>query len=421
MDAVILCAGKGTRLKPLTENKPKPLLPIGGKPIVEHIIKKIENKVDNIYLIVKYKKEELIKYVEQYNKINNTNKLKYIEQEIIDGTGNAVLTAKNHINDDFLVINGDILFEDNLEQIIPYKNAMALTTVNNPENFGVVVVDKNNNIIELQEKPQNPKSNLINGGIYKFEKSIFKLLEQLELSERGEIELTDAISKLIEKSSIKGIKLNGYWNDIGKPWDLLDGNKQLLSNIKKEIKGEIKSGVVIEGNVVIEEGAIIKPNTVIEGPVIIKSGAVVGPLAYIRPNTVLMENTVIGNSSEVKGSIIMKNSKIPHLSYVGDSIIGENCNIACNTITANLRFDDKPVMVNIKGKKVKSVRKLGVIMGDNVKTGIQVSFMPGVKIGSNCWIGANCLINEDIQLNSFVYKKDELIIKEKLENLENKE
>ena len=95
---------------------------------------------------------------------------------------------------------------------------------------------------------------------------------------------------------------------------------------------------------------------------------------------------------------------------MGDSIIGENCNIACNTITANLRFDDKPVKVNIKGKIVKSVRKLGVIMGDNVKTGVQVSFMPGVKIGSNCWIGANCLIDRDVQSNSFVYKKEEKVI-----------
>ncbi|MDK2987428.1 MAG: UDP-N-acetylglucosamine diphosphorylase / glucose-phosphate thymidylyltransferase [Methanothermococcus sp.] len=169
--------------------------------------------------------------------------------------------------------------------------------------------------------------------------------------------------------------------------------------------------MVVEGNVIIEEGATVKANSVIEGPAIIKKGAIVGPLAYIRPNTVLMENTFVGNSSEVKGSIIMKNTKIPHLSYVGDSIIGENCNFGCNTITANLRFDDKPVKVNIKGDKVESVRKLGVVMGDNVKTGVQVSFMPGVKVGSNCWIGANCLIGEDVERGAFVYKKEEKVVK----------
>ncbi len=415
MDAVILCAGKGTRLMPLTENRPKPMIPIAGRPILEHIINKIEDFVDNIYLIVKYKKETIV------NHFKNHSKITFIEQKEIDGTGYAVLMAKDYINDDFLVINGDIIFDDDLKDIVNYKNAVALTEVDNPENFGVVVLDDENNIIELQEKPKNPKSNLINAGIYKFEKNIFDILENLKPSDRGEVELTDAIKELINKKNIyskntsgkvKGIKLNGYWNDIGRPWDLLDANKHLLKDIKTCIRGKIGKNVVIEGNVIIEEGVVIKHNTVIEGPVIIKSGAIIGPLAYIRPNTVLMENTGVGNSSEVKGSIIMKNTKIPHLSYVGDSIIGENCNIACNTITANLRFDNKPVKVNIKGEIVKSVRKLGVIMGDNVKTGVQVSFMPGVKIGSNCWIGANCLIDKDVEPNSFIYKKEEKIIKE---------
>ena len=135
MDAVILCAGKGTRLMPLTENRPKPMIPIAGKPILEHIIGKIEDFVDNIYLIVKYKKEIII------NHFKNHPKITFIEQKEIDGTGYAVLMAKNHINDDFLVINGDVIFDDDLKDIMHYKNAMALTEVDNPENFGVVVLD----------------------------------------------------------------------------------------------------------------------------------------------------------------------------------------------------------------------------------------------------------------------------------------
>lgn len=405
MDAVILCAGNGTRLMPLTENRPKPMIPIAGKPILEWIVEKIEDFVDNIYLIVKYKKEMIIRYFE------GNRKIKFIEQKGFDGTGYAVLMAKDFIDNDFLVLNGDVIFEDDLKDFIKYKNAMALKEVENPKNFGVVVVDDENNITEFQEKPNNPKSNLINAGIYKFEPEIFEILKDIKPSERGEVELTDAIKELVKDKKIKGIKLNGYWNDIGRPWDILNANTYFLKDIKTNIKGEIGKNVVVEGNVIIEEGATVKANSVIEGPAIIKKGAIVGPLAYIRPNTVLMENTFVGNSSEVKGSIIMKNTKIPHLSYVGDSIIGENCNFGCNTITANLRFDDKPVKVNIKGDKVESVRKLGVVMGDNVKTGVQVSFMPGVKVGSNCWIGANCLIGEDVERGAFVYKKEEKVVK----------
>ncbi|XRO75137.1 bifunctional UDP-N-acetylglucosamine diphosphorylase/glucosamine-1-phosphate N-acetyltransferase GlmU [Methanocaldococcus sp. 28A] len=410
MDAIILCAGKGERLRPLTENRPKPMIPIAGKPILQHIIEKVEDLVDNIYIVVKYKKEKIIDYFK-----DNPN-IKFLEQGEIDGTGEAVLTAKDFVSDEFLVINGDIIFEDDLRRFLKYKYAIAVKETKNPENFGVVVLDDENNIIELQEKPKNPKSNLINAGIYKFDKKIFDLIEKTEISEREEREITDAIKQIIKEENVKGIKLNGYWNDIGRPWDVLEANKHILNKINTEVKGKIEENVVIKGNVVIEEGAVIKANSVIEGPAIIKKGSIVGPLAYIRPYTVLMENTFVGNSSEVKASIIMKNTKIPHLSYVGDSIIGENCNFGCNTITANLRFDNKPVKVNIKGKRVKSVRKLGVIMGDNVKTGIQVSFMPGVKVGSNCWIGASCLIDRDIESNTFVYKKDELIFKKLKEN-----
>ncbi|ACX73127.1 Nucleotidyl transferase [Methanocaldococcus vulcanius M7] len=409
MDALILCAGKGERLKPLTENRPKPMIPIAGKPILQHIIDKIEDLVDNIYLIVKHKKENIIEHFKDHPKV------KFLEQGKIDGTGEAVLTAKNHIGDEFLVINGDIVFEDTLEQFLKYKYAIAVKEVSDPKNFGVVVLDDKNNVIEIQEKPENPKSNLINAGIYKFDRKIFELIEKTEISKRGERELTDAIKLLIKEENVKGIKLNGYWNDVGRPWDVLEANKYFLDKIKTYISGKVEENVIIKGNVIIEKGAVIKANSVIEGPAIIKKGSIVGPLAYIRPYTVLMENTFVGNSSEIKSSIIMKNTKIPHLSYVGDSIIGENCNFGCNTITANLRFDDKPVKVNIKGKRVESVRKLGVIMGDNVKTGIQVSFMPGVKVGSNCWIGASCLIDRDIESDVFVYKKDELTFK-KLKN-----
>jgi len=405
MDAVILCAGKGTRLLPLTENRPKPMLPVGGKPILEYIIEKVENLVDNIYLVVKYRKDVIIDYFRDHPKV------KFVEQGDIDGTGYALLSARNFLGDEFLVINGDIVFEDRLKEILLHENAMGLVEVENPKEFGVVVLDRESNIVEIEEKPENPKSNLINGGVYKFQSDILDILEDLEPSERGEVELTDAIKELIRERKIKGIKLKGYWNDIGRPWDLLDSNRHILKGIKREIKGEIGENVIIEGNVVVEEDAVIRHNTVIEGPAVIKSGAVVGPLTYIRPYTVLMEDTFVGNSSEIKNSIIMRGTKIPHLSYIGDSIIGENCNFGCNTITANLRFDNKPVKVNIKGRVVESVRKLGVIMGDNVKTGIQVSFMPGVKVGSNSWIGPNLLVDKDVKSNTFIYKIDEKKVK----------
>ncbi|WP_013179635.1 bifunctional sugar-1-phosphate nucleotidylyltransferase/acetyltransferase [Methanococcus voltae] len=432
MDALILCAGKGTRLRPLTDNTPKPMIPIAGKPIVVHLVDKIKDSVNNIYILVGYQKEAIINYFTSNEEYYNYN-IQFIEQIKQLGTGHAVLMLKEYLEsnnaledlNDFLVINGDIVFEDNLndfinEDIDDSKNYMGALRVPNPENFGVILTDNDNNILKIVEKPSKEElpslnSNLVNAGIYRFKKDIFDILKDLKPSLRNEIELPDAIDELILSHKIKAITINGYWDDIGRPWDILKANKELLNNIKPDIRGEIQENVVIRGNVIIEKGAIIRPNTVIEGPAIIKKGADIGPLAHIRPYTILMENTHAGNSSEIKNSLIMEGSKIPHLSYVGDSIVGKNCNFGCNTITANLRFDDKPPKVIIKGVPTPSTRKMGVIMGDNVKTGIQVSFMPGVKVGSNSWIGANTIVDKDIENNTIAFKKQEIeIIKKKI-------
>jgi bifunctional UDP-N-acetylglucosamine pyrophosphorylase/glucosamine-1-phosphate N-acetyltransferase len=122
----------------------------------------------------------------------------------------------------------------------------------------------------------------------------------------------------------------------------------------------------------------------------------------------LGKNVRIGNGVEIKNSIILDDSTIGHLSYVGDSIIGKNCNFGAGTKVANLRFDNKKISMNIKGKKIQSnSRKLGVIMGDNVKTGINVSIMPGISIGENSWIGAHTLVNKDIPSNNILYYSNE--------------
>ncbi|MBP2172663.1 bifunctional sugar-1-phosphate nucleotidylyltransferase/acetyltransferase [Methanococcus voltae] len=431
LDVLILCAGKGTRLRPLTDNTPKPMIPIAGKPIVAHLVDKVKDFVDNIYILVGYQKEAIVEFFNSNEEYKNHG-IHFIEQKEQLGTGHAVLMLKEYLDNkgtyedlnDFLVINGDIVFEDDLnsflnDNIDDSKNYIGALEVSNPENFGVIVTDSNKNILKIVEKPPKEElpslnSNLVNAGIYRFKKDIFDILKDLKPSSRNEIELPDAIDELIKKQQIKAITIKGYWDDIGRPWDVLKASKELLNNIKSDIKGEIQQNVVIVGNVVIEEGAVIRPNTVIEGPSIIKKGADIGPLAHIRPYTVLMENTHAGNSSEIKNTLIMEGSKIPHLSYVGDSVIGKNCNFGCNTITANLRFDDKPPKVNIKGVPTISTRKMGTIMGDNVKTGIQVSFMPGVKVGSNSWIGANSIIDKDVENDTIVFKKQEIeIIKKK--------
>ena len=208
---------------------------------------------------------------------------------------------------------------------------------------------------------------------------------------------------LAKEKDIKIIRSDGYWNDIGTPWDLLDANRDLLDGIKARMEGEVEDCVQIKGEVIVGKNTVIKSGTYIEGPVIIGENCTIGPNSYIRPYTVIGNNCHIGNSSEIKASIIMDGSKIPHFNYVGDSVIGENCNLGAGTKVANLRLDERNIRVNLKGRYVDTGRrKLGVIMGDDVHTGINVSIYPGTMIGRGARIGPGAGVNGKVESGAYI-------------------
>ncbi|MEM3174449.1 MAG: DapH/DapD/GlmU-related protein, partial [Candidatus Bathyarchaeia archaeon] len=236
-------------------------------------------------------------------------------------------------------------------------------------------------------------------GIYVFSTKIFDFIARTEPSQRGEVEITGSIRLAIkegEKISVVEVP-SDKWLDIGRPWDLFDANMRVLKNIKPDILGRVEEGVHIKGPVFIGNDALIRSGSYIEGPVFIGDGCDIGPNCYIRPYTSIGRNVRIGNACEVKGSILMDNVHVGHLSYIGDSIIGENCNLGAGFISANLRFDKKTIRVSVRGEKVDSGRiKIGVIMGDNVMTGVGTLFMPGVTVGCNSWIGPNIVVYRDV-------------------------
>jgi bifunctional UDP-N-acetylglucosamine pyrophosphorylase/glucosamine-1-phosphate N-acetyltransferase len=182
--------------------------------------------------------------------------------------------------------------------------------------------------------------------------------------------------------------------DIGRPWDLLDANEYFLSGLQSVASGEIEPLATLKGSVSVGEGTIIKNGSYIVGPVIIGKNCDIGPNCYIRPGTSIGDNVRIGNAVEIKNSIIMKGTHIGHLSYVGDSIIGERCNFGAGTKVANLRHDGRTIRVTLKGKIMDSGRKkLGTIMGDDVHTGINSMINVGAVIESKAMIGPGELVN----------------------------
>ncbi|MBS7605447.1 MAG: sugar phosphate nucleotidyltransferase [Candidatus Bathyarchaeia archaeon] len=417
MRAVILAAGEGQRLRPLTYTRPKHMIPVGGKPVLEHVINALKaSGIEDILIVVNYMADVIKEYFGDGSKYGV--KIKYVYQEKISGTAGAIFSAREYVNEPFLAINGDTLFSPDAIKLVIDKfceessdAVLAAVRISDPREFGVLKV-KDGELIDIVEKPSKEVTgSLVNAGIYVFPTDIFSYIERTKLSERGELEITESIRLLLsENRRVSVVEISGEsWLDIGRPWDLLEANARILAQIKQSILGDVEEGAHIKGPVFISEGALIRSGSYIEGPVFIGCGSDIGPNCYIRPYTSIGKNVRIGNACEIKNSILMDNVHVGHLSYIGDSIIGENCNLGAGSISANLRFDKKTVKMRVKGEVVDTGRvKLGVIMGDNVLTGVGALFMPGVTIGCNCWIGPNVIVYEDVPSNTILILEQQI-------------
>lgn len=384
MKAVILVAGKGTRMEPLTSDCPKVMLQVANKPILEHILNSgVEAGIDGFVFITGYLEEQIKAYFGDGSKWGVS--IEYVPQKEQLGTANAIGCAKGYVHGAFLVLNGDMLVgKEDLKTLLSRDEEAVICgkEVENPSDFGVLEI-KNNKVVRIIEKPKEPPTNLANAGIYLFRESIFDFIDKTEPSVRKEFEITDSIQMLIDSGAAVGYSsLEGKWIDIGYPWDLLKANEHLLKDLKGSCAGCVEPNATIKGEVAIGKGTLIRNGAYIEGPVVIGENCDIGPNCFIRPSTAIGNHVRIGNAVEIKNTLIMEGTHVGHLSYVGDSVIGRRCNFGAGTKVANLRHDGKNIKVMLKGRVIDSGRrKLGVIMGDDVHTGINTSINVGVIMG----------------------------------------
>lgn len=410
LKAVVLAAGQGVRLKPFTETRPKPLIPIVDRPLLDYTLERLKSVgVSEVLVVGSYMVERLREYLEKQDILN----WRLILQPKPRGTGDALKYVEGLTGEKFILVYGDVLVSKNvLERLVKLLNVRGVSgailgvEVENPWEYGVLKC-KEGELVEIVEKPspRDTPSKLVNGGVYLLSKDIFEVLEDIEPSERGELELTEAINSIVSRGvKFRIVKAESReWFELGKPWDILRISRSILRDLKGEIRGYVEEGVKIVGPVYVGEDAEIKSGAYIVGPTYIGDKARVGPNCYVREYSVIGKSCRVGNAVEIKASILMENAHVGHLSYIGDSVIGESVNLGAGTVTANLRFDDKPVKVSIKGVKTSSgMRKLGAFIGDHVKTGINVSLMPGVKIGSYSTIYPGLTIYEDVPSKSIV-------------------
>jgi UDP-N-acetylglucosamine diphosphorylase / glucose-1-phosphate thymidylyltransferase / UDP-N-acetylgalactosamine diphosphorylase / glucosamine-1-phosphate N-acetyltransferase / galactosamine-1-phosphate N-acetyltransferase len=393
MKAILMAAGKGTRMMPLTEERPKPILKIANKPILSYNLDALHGLVDEVLIVVGYKKEKII---EEFGNSYRGIKITYVIQKDVCGTGNAVLQCESFIKGNFFVMNGDDIFsKEDIKKCMKHKYALIGQEVSDPEKYGVFKL--NEGCLDcIVEKPKKFVSNLANAGCYKVDDSIFEILKKVKKSSRGEYEFVDAITELAKKEKVTCVKTN-KWIAVGYPWHILKANEFFLEKIKDERKGKIEKGVNLKGKVSIGKGTKILSGVYVEGNVIIGDDCKIGPNCYIRGSTSIGDNCHIGQAVEIKNSVIEDNTNIAHLSYVGDSVIGQNVNFGAGTKIANLRHDNKNIKTFINGNLIDTCRrKFGAVVGDNVHTGIDTSIYPGRKIFANKITLPNETIKKDV-------------------------
>ncbi|MUW13431.1 NTP transferase domain-containing protein [Halorubrum sp. CBA1125] len=393
MYGVVLAAGRGTRMRPLTDRRPKPLLPVGDRSLLERVFDTAVDIVDEFVVVVGYRGEAIREAIgDSYR----DRRVSYVRQDEARGTAHAVAQAAPVVDDDFLVLNGDVVVDASLPRALAEAEgtAVAATEVPDPRAYGVLSTTVDGTLAEIVEKPADPPTNLANVGCYAFEPSVFEYIEQTPESERGEYEITTTIELLLDDGyRIDVAAYDGTWLDVGRPWELLAANELALSELgdptgdattaREPVDGTVEEDVHLHGPVVVETGARIRSGAYIEGPALIREGAEVGPNAYVRGSTVVGPNAHVGHSVEVKNSVLMADASVGHLSYVGDSVLGRGVNFGAGTNVANLRHDDANVRVTVKGDRVDTGRrKLGAIVGDGAKTGINTSLNAGVKLGA---------------------------------------
>jgi len=338
MKGLILAGGIGKRLRPLTYTGPKQILPIANKPVLHYCVEDLVNAgIKDIGIIVGYTEERIDAIKECVGDGSKWGaKITYIEQDAPRGLAHAVYIAKNFVgNDDFIVYLGDNILKGGIKNFVEdFKKSnidvkLLLSKVENPSQYGIVVLNKNGEIINIEEKPEKPKSNLAIIGIYLFKSTIFDFTKKVTPDRKGELQLTDAIKNMFKskKHKVMASVVEGWWDDLGRTEDVLKANYIILSDLKGSVnKGFIEKNVSLVGNIAIDENTIIKAGTFIRGPVVIGKNCKIGPNSYIGPYTSIGDDTTI-IGGEIESSIVVGNVTINCDGKIVDSLIGKNSTI----------------------------------------------------------------------------------------------
>ncbi|MBD3406470.1 MAG: NTP transferase domain-containing protein [Candidatus Lokiarchaeota archaeon] len=429
MKALVLTAGKGRRLMPLTSNRSKSMLMIAGHPVLQYIIESLkENNIHELVVVVGHGREEIIDYFEMG--ADHDISIRYVIQHEQKGVEHAILSAYNDLEneEEFLLVNGDVLVEPDMvtrtlnnHRTMNSDVTMLVTLVSNPQQFGTVKIGRNGIVERLVEKGGSDRyvSNYAVAGVSVFNIEILELLEKYKTMEH-------AIENMIEsKKTVAAAVWEKEWAEFTWPWDILKANQIVLD---RQLRGygsfiaesaEIHKNVVLEGPVFIDEGSIIRPGTTIRGPVHIGKRVYVGNNSLVREYTSLSDGVHIGYSVELRNSMVFERVNIGRMTYLADSIVGSDTCIEAGVQLWNWRPSGAPLFLENGEEKIRvPLTKMGAMIGDQVVIGVNTSIYPATRIGEGTIIDPSCVIDKDIPPRSKVSVTQTMIV-EPLDNEEN--
>ena len=395
MKAVILAAGEGMRLRPLTTSEPKVMIPIANRPILEYVVDAlVKNDVRDVVMVVGYRKERIMSYFEDGKKFGA--KIEYVVQEKQLGNGHALSCARDRVSGDFLVLAGDNIVDaravGDLLRSGTCPSALVVES-ENPSKYGVVTIEKGS-IRSVVEKPADLVSNIILTGLFCLKDPVFEVIDQCMAD--GEYGLSNALRTTLGQSGIKPVFSDGLWIDAVYPWDLLELNAAALENASVRTAGKIEKHVTIAGSVGIGEETVIRAGTTIYGPVIIGEGCDIGPNVTIFPSTSIGDNVTIEPYTVIKNSILMSNCGIAAHSYLSHCMFGYGVKSKSHLMGAG-----SEAFVNVRDEFFK-VPHMGCIVGEDTEFGAGVVVEPGTIVGAGCKVSSGSKIMRNLPNRALV-------------------
>jgi glucose-1-phosphate thymidylyltransferase len=334
MKGILLSGGTGSRLRPITHTGPKQLIPVANKPVIEYAVEDLAAAgVTEIGVVLGDKGRAEIQKCLGDGSAYGVD-ITYVVQGEPLGLAHAVGCAREFVgDDDFVVYLGDNMLKEGIADLVTsfedgeYGAGIALQEVDNPEQFGIIETDEAGDVQAVVEKPENPTTDLAIIGVYIFTPEVFDVIETLEPSWRGELEITDAIQTLLDEGhAIDTHVVTGWWKDTGKPEDILEANRLVLDDRPLETRGVVEPGAEASGRIDLAESAVVEDGAVVRGPVSIGSDTVVEAGTYVGPHTSIGPNSRL-RDVHIENSVVVGDSVIAAPERIVDSLLGRRTEV----------------------------------------------------------------------------------------------